>query len=65
MDKITSIEFGIDTCKLYIGTEKGFIHIFELPCPKEFHQEYKKPKNGETPKAKRIGREDAPVRIED
>jgi hypothetical protein len=37
MDKITSIEFGIDTMKLYMGTEKGFIHIFELPSPKEVH----------------------------
>ena len=65
MDKITSIEFGIDTCKLYIGTEKGFIHVFELPSPKEVHKEYKKPKNGDAPKAKRIGSSDTPIRIED
>ena len=63
MDKITSIEFGIDTQKLYIGTEKGYIHLFELPSPKEVRQEYKKPKDGGAPKAKRIGTE--PIRIED
>lgn len=62
---ITSIEFGIDTCKLYIGTKKGYVHIFELPSPKEVHQEYKTKKNETVPKAKRIGSQDKIIRIED
>jgi len=33
MDRITSIEFGLDTRYLYIGTEKGNIIKYELPSP--------------------------------
>ena len=32
-DNITSFEFGIDTRHLYVGTQKGNIHKFELPSP--------------------------------
>ena len=40
MDKITAIEFGIDTKFLYVGTEKGLILKFELPSPAEVAEEY-------------------------
>ena len=33
--KILSVEFGLDTKKLYFGTEKGFIYMFDLPSPEE------------------------------
>ena len=61
VDQITSIEFGMDTKSLFIGTAKGFVHQYELPSPKEVRDEYKKPKNGEAAQAKRIGQ---PIRIE-
>lgn len=61
-DHITSIEFGIDTQRLFIGTSKGLVHEFELPSPKEVREDYKKPKSGEAPKARRIGE---PIRIEE
>jgi hypothetical protein len=46
--------------KLYIGTEKGYINVFELPSPKEVHREYKKSKKYNSPEAKMIGE---PIRI--
>ena len=55
VDQITSIEFGVETASLFIGTAKGFVHKFELPTPKEVRDENKKLKNGEAAKAKRIG----------
>ena len=54
MDRITSIEFGLDTKYLYIGTEKGLIHKFELPALKVVADEYQKGKNGEAPRAKML-----------
>jgi len=33
MDRITSIEFGLDTRYLYVGTEKGLIFKYDLPSP--------------------------------
>lgn len=38
--KILSIEFGVDTKKLYFGTEKGFIYMFDLPSPDEVRGVY-------------------------
>lgn len=38
--KICSIEFGLDTKRLYLGTEKGFIYIFDLPSPDEVRGVY-------------------------
>lgn len=62
VDQITSIEFGMESASLFIGTAKGFVHQFELPSPKEVREEYTKQKNAsEAPKAKRIGQ---PIRIE-
>jgi hypothetical protein len=37
--KILSIEFGLDNKKLYIGTEKGYIYMFDLPSPDEIDGE--------------------------
>lgn len=61
-DQITSVEFGIDTQKVFIGTSKGFIHQFELPVPKDVKLDYKKSKTGEAPRAKRLG---DPLRVEE
>lgn len=33
MDRIKSIEFGLDTKSLYLGTEKGLVIKYELPSP--------------------------------
>jgi len=52
MDRITSIEFGLDTKYFYIGTEKGLIHKYELPSPQEVTDDYQRGKKGEAPKAK-------------
>mmetsp|Transcript_6435 Transcript_6435/g.10916 ORF Transcript_6435/g.10916 Transcript_6435/m.10916 type:complete len:228 (-) Transcript_6435:635-1318(-) len=40
MDRISSIEYGIDLKHLYIGTEKGLIMKFELPSPQQVAEEY-------------------------
>jgi len=52
MDKISSIEFGLDHRNLYIGTEKGLIQKFFLPSPKQVMEEYEWGPNGEPPKIK-------------
>ena len=54
-DSITSIEFGLETKSLYLGTLKGLVHKFELPSPSEVRKEYAKPANGEPPRARRAG----------
>ena len=53
-DKITSIEFGLDTACLYLGTEKGFIRKYELPSPQQVAEEYDSKKKS-APRAKMIG----------
>lgn len=42
MDKIRSIEFGLETKVLYVGTEKGHVYRYELPSPQEVEEEYEK-----------------------
>ena len=54
-DKITSIEFGLDTKYLYVGTDKSAIYKFELPSPKEVKEEYEMGPNNEAPRCRPIG----------
>lgn len=53
MDFICSLEFGLDTKHLYVGTLKGYIHKFELPSPEEVRNEYVPEQEGEPPMARR------------
>jgi hypothetical protein len=59
MDRITSIEFGLDTKYFFVGTEKGLIHKYELPSPQEVADDYQRGKNGEAPRAKMLNFQDA------
>mmetsp|Transcript_20791 Transcript_20791/g.32049 ORF Transcript_20791/g.32049 Transcript_20791/m.32049 type:complete len:309 (+) Transcript_20791:2782-3708(+) len=61
MDRISSIEFGLDLRNLYIGTEKGLIFKFYLPSPKQV-EEYEPGLNGEAPKIKLA--EEEPIKVE-
>lgn len=54
-DNITSFEFGIDTRHLYVGTQKGNIHKFELPSPAIVEEGQLEKDDKGIPIAKKVG----------
>lgn len=68
MDKIRSVDFALDMKYLYVGTEKGLLHRYELPSPQEVEEEYQRGENDEPPRMKKPSGDQPfrkPVKCED